>query len=39
MLGIDGSDDIHKYAMVSFWAEVLIILHDEVDGRVGLESG
>jgi len=22
MLGIDGSDDIHKYAMVSFWAEV-----------------
>jgi len=22
MLGIDGSDDIHKYAKVSFWAEV-----------------
>jgi len=22
MLGIDGSDDLHKYAMVSFWAEV-----------------
>lgn len=22
MLGIDGSDDIHKYAMVSFWAEL-----------------
>ena len=21
-LGIDGSDDIHKYTVVSFWAEV-----------------
>lgn len=25
MLGIDGSDDMDKYAMVSFWAEILII--------------